>query len=152
MLRICAVLLTAFAVLTVSGMSGGRAADEEKTITVNFRDIQRDGKVAVIGHFGIPVGQKVTIEGRRAKPSKVSNQMTLSVEKVNGVATKRGESPLIQITNVDSLPDSEAIVLEGYEFLGWRGAPAINWHVDSSFMITRVVAPKGLESNARQPY
>jgi RNA polymerase sigma factor (sigma-70 family) len=127
--------------------------DEPKAkVSVDFRDIHRDGKVAVVGHFGIPIGQNVTVEGRRAKASKVSDEMTLHVAKVNGVAAaRRGESPLVQMQNVDSLPEDETIIVEGYEFLSWRGDPDINWHVEVDFMITKVVAPKGLKVNARKP-
>ena len=128
------------------------AEEKEKKISVDFRDIHRDGKVAVVGHFGIPIGQNVTVEGSRAKASKVSNEMTLHVAKVNGVAAaKQGESPLIQIQNVDSLPEDKTIIVEGYEFLSWRGDPQINWHMEVSFMITKVVAPKSLKVNARNP-
>ena len=62
-----------------------------------------------------------------------------------------GESPWIQIHNVDSLPEDETIIVEGYEFLSWRGDPQINWHLEVSFMITKVVAPKGLKVNVRMP-
>jgi hypothetical protein len=68
--------------------------------------------------------------------------MTLHVTKVNGTAAaKRGESSLIQIQNVDSLPEGEMIIVEGYEFLSWHGDPEINWHVEVGFMFTKVVAP-----------
>lgn len=152
MLRISAVLLIALTPLAAGLLPGGRAEEKEKKVSVSFRDIHRDGKVAVVGHFGIPIGQKVTVEGRRAKPSKVSNEMTLAVSEVNGAAaTERGESPLIQMQNVDSLPENETIVVEGYEFLSWRGDPDINWHADVSFMITKVISPKGLKINAMKP-
>jgi hypothetical protein len=93
----------------------------------------------------------VTVEGHRAKPSKVSNEMTLQVNKVNDVSIDKPASPWIQIRNVDSLPKDEPIIVEGYEFISWRGAPEINWHVESCFMITKVVSPQSLKLNALQP-
>ncbi len=139
-----------FAIL-ITGTLAGVAGDEK--VSVDFHDIHRDGKVAVIGHFGIPIGQIVTVEGRLAKASKVSNNMTLHFTKVNGVAREESGKwhPLIQIQNVDALPKDETIVVEGYEFLFWRGDPQINWHLEVAFFITKVIAPKDLKVNARKP-
>lgn len=142
--------LPVFAAILTAGVVAGVLAEDPKKVSVDFRDIHRDGPVTVLGHFGTPIGQIVTVEGRRAKPSKVSSEMTLSVTTVDGVAdTRRGDSALIQVQNVDSLPAGEPIVVEGYEFLSWRGDPQTNWHVDVSFIITKVVSPKDLI--ARKP-
>ena len=147
--------LPVLAAILTAGVVAEVLAKDEKKVSVDFRDIHRDGKVAVLGHFGIPIGQNVTVEGRRAAASKISNEMTLRFTKVNGVAAaKESESPwplLIQIQNADSLPEDEAIIVEGYEFLSWRGDPQSNWHVDVAFIITKVVSPKGLKVNAWKP-
>jgi hypothetical protein len=136
----------------VVAVAVGAFAKEEEKVSVHFRDIHRDGKVAVLGHFGIPIGQKVRVEGTRAKASKTSNNLTLHFTKVNGVkAPKLGESPwppLIQIRNVDTLPEDVTITLEGYEALTWVGDPEKNWRLDVDFIVTRVVAPVGLKVNA----
>jgi hypothetical protein len=142
-----------FVAILITGPVAGVAGDEK--VFVDFHNIHRDGKVAVLGHFGIPIGQIVTVEGKLAEASKVSNDKTLRFTKVNGVAVAKDESgrwpSLIQIQNVDSLPKHEPIVVEGYEFLSWRGDPQINWHVEVAFIITKVVAPKGLKVNAWKP-
>lgn len=115
---------------------------------VSFRDIHKYGKVKVIGNSGLPVGQIITIEGRRAKPSKTSDAYTLIVEKVDGnpveSAEKRRWPADIQIRNTVELPESVPISLKGFEVLNWVGAPDINWHVETYFVVTEVLAPKTL--------
>jgi hypothetical protein len=114
---------------------------------VSFRDIHREGSVKIIGHFGIPIGTMVKLEGRRAKPSKRSNYLTLHFRSVNDkeVAGDPRYEPYIQIANVDSLPEDQEIVLEGYETIQWSGAPDINWHLDVTFVVTKVIEPKDLK-------
>ena len=147
--------LPVFAAVLTVGIVVAVFAKDEKKVSVDFHDIHRDGKVAVIGHFGIPIGQIVTVEGSRAEASKISNGRTLRFTKVNGVAApKQDESPwpsLVQVQNVDLLPDDEVIVVEGYEFLRWTGDPEVNWHVEVKFMITKVIAPKSLKVNGSEP-
>ncbi len=142
--------------LLVTAVEAAFAESNPETRSFHFRDIHRDGAVLITGHFGIPVGQIVTIEGSRAKPSKVSNSRTLRFVKINGEPVpKPGQHlmwpPLIQIRNVDDLPEKEIIVAEGYELLTWRGDPNINWHLEVEFMITKVVSPDSLKTNNARP-
>ena len=137
-------------------VTGVFAGEEGRKQTVHFRDIHRDGTVSIIGHFGIPIGQIVTIEGTLAKPSMVSNQRTLRFAMINGRPVPETNDPqkwppLIQVRNVDSLPKEETIVAEGYEFLDWRVDPNINWHLEVEFMITKVISPARLKVNDRSP-
>ena len=142
----------AVCVLIACAATGVFAGMAEKKQSVDFRDIHRDGRVAIIGHFGIPIGQTVTIEGSLAKPSKVSNDMTLYFTKVNGTTVKEEKwDPYIQVKNVDLLPKDKIIVVEGYEFLSWRGTPEINWHVEVEFVITKVISPNNLKPNKWTP-
>ena len=138
--------------LAVLGLATGTAAAfagvDNRRQSVDFHDIHRDGTVAVIGHFGIPIGQIVTIEGSLAKPSKVSNDTTLHFTKVNGIPVDDKKwGPYIQVGNVDSLPKDATIVVEGYEFLTWTGSPEINWHTEVGFVITKVISPGSLKTN-----
>jgi hypothetical protein len=114
---------------------------------VSFRDIRPDGDARIIGHFKLPVGQIITLEGKRAPNSKVTNAQSLRVEKVNGklVFSDVWGQPTIQISNVESLPEMEPIVVKGYEFLGWRGSPVGNWNITSEFIITDAIQPRSME-------
>ena len=144
--------LAAFALLT-GAATGAFAGGSDKKQSVDFHDIHKDGTVAIIGHFGIPIGQIVTVEGHLEKPSKVSDEMTLHFTKINGSAIRENRwGSLIQIKNVDSLPKDEPIVVEGYEFLSWRGAPEINWNVEVEFVITKVISPASLKLNKWTPW
>ena len=69
MFRVTALLLIMVALLELGSVPGVLAQDEKQKVAVDVRDIHRDGKVAIVGHFGIPIGQKVTVEGHRAKRS-----------------------------------------------------------------------------------
>ncbi|HET9395851.1 MAG TPA: hypothetical protein VFO36_07320 [Nitrospiraceae bacterium] len=129
-----------------AGVQGIAAADRQQQ-TVWFRDIHREGRAAIIGHFGLPIGRTVRLEGTRAKPSKVTNASSLEVTKVNGQdhphpGKELSYPPYIQVYNAASLPEGEQIVIEGYEFLRWDGDPDRNWHVDVEFCVTKVIAPK----------
>ena len=133
--------------------SPARADEPQTEISVPFREIHRDGNVKIIGHFGIPIGTTIKIEGVRAQPSKLTNKMTLHVHKVNGknfIADER-YSPFIQIANVGELPETERIVLEGYESIEWRGDPERNWHINVPFVVTKVIAPESLKRNLKLP-
>lgn len=146
----------ALAAILSTGIATAAPPTDAEKVTVDIRDIRTGGKVAVLGNLGIPIGQIVTLEGQLAKPSKVSNNMTLHFTKVNGVAVAK-ESVLarrhqmIQVQNVDFLPENETIIVEGYEFLQWRGDPQTNWSVNTAFVITKVIAPKSLKVNAWRP-
>jgi hypothetical protein len=89
----------------------------------------------------------VKIEGRRAKPSKLSNEQTLHFQRVNDKQAPDDlrYTPYIQIANIDRLPADQEIVLEGYEAIRWSGAPDINWHLDVVFIATKVIEPKDLK-------
>jgi len=130
-------LVVAGAVALLGATAGGQ---------VSFRDIQRDGSVKVIGNFGLPVGQIITLEGRRAKPLKTTNEQTLEVEKVNGKALPTRDRTFdIQIENVAALPEGVPIVVKGFEALHWVGAPDTNWYVGAYFVVTEVVGPATLQ-------
>lgn len=149
-------ILGAACLLIAAIVTGVFGEEEARKQSVHFRDIHRDGTVSVIGHFGIPIGQIVTIEGALAKPSMVSNDRTLHFSIMNGKPISKPSEPqrwppLIQIRNVDSLPKEETVVAEGYEFLNWRGDPKINWHLEVEFMITKVISPANLKLNGRRP-
>ena len=70
--------------LLVATVEAAFAGNDAQTRSFDFRDTHRNGKVAIIGHFGIPIGQIVTIEGSLARPSRVSNASTLRIAKING--------------------------------------------------------------------
>jgi hypothetical protein len=137
--------------LVVAGtvaLRAGATADAE----VFVRDIRSDGSVKVIGHFGLPVGQIITLEGKRAKRSKISNLQTLDVEKVNGKVTtfpaRMGFPSYAQIENVTELPEGVPIVVKGFEALRWVGSPDTNWHVQVDFVVTEVLSPAALPFKA----
>ncbi len=119
---------------------------------IDFHDINRDGKIKVMGRFGLPIGQIITLEGKRAENSKISNEQTLVVEKVNGIQVEAPEKSTwkswIQIRNVEFLPKEGSIIVKGYEFLDWVGDPLINWHIEVDFVITEVVAPTNLKTKS----
>ena len=137
---------------SITGTATVFAGVGDKKQSVDFHDIHQDGTVAIIGHFGIPIGQTVTVEGSLAKPSKISNDVTLHFTKVNGTAVEDKKwGSYIQVRNVDSLPKDETIVVEGYEFLSWRGAAEINWHLEVEFIVTKVISPSNLKPNQWTP-
>ncbi|MEO8670622.1 MAG: hypothetical protein ABI411_04850 [Tahibacter sp.] len=152
MARVISVAINlAIALIATSGVALS-AGPPTATQSVDFHDIQRDGSVAVIGHFGLPIGRIVKIEGRLAKASKVSNEVTLEFRTVNGAAFRDPHwSPTVQVRNTDALPADVDIVVEGYEFLVWRGSAESNWHLDVEFMITQVIAPDRLKLNRLEP-
>ncbi len=138
--------------LLAEAPSGLLLGVDNKKQSVDFRDIHRDGTVTIIGNFGIPIGQIVTVEGFLAKPSKVTNRMTLRFTKINGSEVKATRwPPYIQVRNVDSLPKDVPIVVEGYEFLSWSGSPEINWLLEVDFVITKVISPDNLKPNKWTP-
>ena len=153
-----AVVVAAIVVGLVSATMTAFAEDREQDApqSVHYRDIHRGGLVAVIGHFGLPIGQIVRLEGVRARPLKTTNRRTLRFTRVNGVALedlgrRSGYPPDIQIENVNELPEGKSIVVEGYERLRWRGDPQKNWLVEVSFVVTKVISSGGLElDTARQ--
>lgn len=118
-------------------------------VQVFFRDIHRDGSAKVIGNFGLPVGQTITLEGRRAKPSKISDAQSLDVDKVNGKMTtfpeQKGFPSRVQIENVTELPEGVPIAVKGFEALRWVGSPDTNWHVEVFFVVTEVPGPTRLQ-------
>lgn len=121
---------------------------------VDVREIHRDGAVAIVGSLGLPVGRMVRLEGRRARPSKVTDEATLEVAKVDGREPSVPESrrPVhVHLHNVDSLPADEPVVLEGFEFVRWMGEPGTNWHLAAELQVTSVVSPAGLRLNGRGP-
>ena len=132
-----------------------RAEPGKPNQSVHFRDLKRSGSAAIIGHFGLPIGQTVKLEGIREKPSKVSNGSTLRVRSVNDEVLPTyhggGWPPLIQISNIYELPQGVTVVLEGYEFAVWRGSAEKNWHMDVDFMVTRVIGPESLELDVAPP-
>src|SRR5438552_801651 len=81
-LRTVSVPLSIALLLIAGIVTGLLAKDEVAKQAVNFRDMHKLGSVAIIGHFGIPIGQTVTVEGTWEKPSKVSNEKTLHFTKV----------------------------------------------------------------------
>jgi len=127
----------------------------DKIESVHFGNLHRNGSAVITGHFGLPIGQTLTLEGIRAKPSKLSNRSTLLVHSVNDVEIPE-DSPkewpqLIQISNVYELPMRSTIILEGYEFTIWRGTAENNWHIDVEFMVTKVIEPNTLEFDVAPP-
>ena len=124
------------------------AAGDGRREPVSFRDLRRDGPASILGHFGLPVGRIIRLEGRRAQGLKTTNEATLHVTKVEGrdfpPEPDPPYSPHIQVANVRTLPEGEPIVVEGYEFTQWVGDPDVNWHIEVSFHITKVVAPAHL--------
>ncbi len=143
--------LTVLGLITVTATAVAGVGSSKQS--VDFHDIHRDGRVAIIGHFGIPIGKTVTVEGALAKPSKVSNDVTLHFTKVNGAAVEEDKKwgSYIQVSNVDALPKDETIVVEGYEFLSWRGSAEANWHLEVEFVITKVISPSNLKPNQWTP-
>ena len=123
--------------------------------SVHFRDLHRNGPVKITGHFNLPIGQTVTLEGVRAKPSKLSNASTLFVHSVNNVEIPidgpKKWPQLIQISNIHELPNRSTIILEGYEFVVWNGSADKNWHIDVEFMVTKVIQPGSLELDFESP-
>jgi hypothetical protein len=63
-----------------------------------------------IGSLGYPLGDYITVEGRRAEGNKISTQ-TLQVDKLNGKKLK--EPTAIEVANVRALPKRSRIVLKG---------------------------------------
>ena len=144
----------ALAVLVAATGGYRAAADEGPPKEVSFRDLHRDGDAVIIGHVGLPIGRIIRLEGRRARRSKMSNDATLEVLKVNGreppVREARGRIE-IQVHNVDSLPEDETVVVEGFEFARWIGEPATNWHLGVEFQVAKVVSPSAIVLKERGP-
>jgi hypothetical protein len=136
---------------SVLGCSVGFGSEEsEGARRVFFRDIHRDGKVKVIGNFGFPVGQIITLEGRRARPSKTSNAQTLAVEKVDGVPVEklereRGWPATVQVMNIVDMPEGAPVSVKGFEALRWTGRPDVNWHLEADFVVTEVLSPRSVK-------
>jgi hypothetical protein len=134
------------------------AEEDQKVLgqDIYFRDIGEYKKIKIIGNFGLPIGQSIILEGERPNKSKVTNEYTLEVKKINGKQVEKKEKliwpPYIQIRNVESLPEGETIILKGYELLVWVGAPQKNWHVDVAFEVTEVITPKKLKITVLDPY
>lgn len=127
----------------------------EKIESVHFRNLHSNGSVKITGHFGLPIGQTLTLKGVRAKSSKLTNGSTLFVHSVNDVVVPEdspGKWPQhIQISNVYELPMRSTIILEGYEFAVWRGTADKNWHIDVEFMVTKVIEPSSFELDVAPP-
>lgn len=143
-------------VLSVIFPTAGIGNDHtDRDRSVHFRNLHKDSSVKIIGHFGLPIGQALTLKGVRAKPSKLSNGSTLLVRTVNRAPfpedNSQGWPPHIQIRNIHELPMSSTIIVEGYEFAEWRGSADKNWHIDVEFMVTRVVEPDTLKLDVAPP-
>jgi hypothetical protein len=145
--------VAALALLVAGAHSEAGASGDGAKQTVSFRDLTRDGKASIIGNFDLPIGRIIRLEGRRAKPSKLSNPATLEVSKVDGrsfpAVSNPPYSPYIQIHNIDGLPEDRQIVVEGYEFARWVGDPEVNWLIEVDFCVTKVIAPAGLVLKVR---
>lgn len=82
-------------------------------------------RVKIIGHFGIPIGQYIIIEGKRSKTDNLATTSnTLSVEKLNGKTLKIPAD--IKLDDIDSLNEGVVYVLKGYETGGMIGIPPPN--------------------------
>ncbi|MET0555663.1 MAG: hypothetical protein ABW221_21675 [Vicinamibacteria bacterium] len=146
-----ALLLRSTLAVLLAGAATSAADHGPKEIS--FRDFGSDGSTALVGHVGLPIGQVVRLEGRRAPNLKTTNAATLEVVRVNGQEPRRrqpDERIHIQVHNVEALPPNETIVLEGFEFASWVGAPT-NWFLRVEFQVTNVVSPSAIVLKQRGP-
>jgi hypothetical protein len=112
-----------------------------------------------LGHFGLPLGVYLTIEGRRSEAPKTGTR-TLRVDTLNG--KKLAEQVDLWVENIRDLPPDVRCVLKGYETGRMIGTPPAVleaareagkeavlpqpvWQFQVYFVAIRAVAPKSLK-------